>query len=1113
MNTNRFGKRYQLFVFLLLFCTSFIANGQGYNTTTWKFSNPKQFGFTVLDVDYFDNNNVIAVGSDGGIAKSTDGGSNWVYGGFTYLTPAGLLTKSTFNDVHYISSNTAYAVGDRGSMAKTTDGGITWTFVNTPLFTNAKNINACWFLDANRGYIGGQNNGTADSLPKLYFTLNGGASWDSIAAPASNGFTRCGYINNPNVPSVLLPVDAKLKEIYRIEFINNNLGYISGTGSPLFPVVSRNAVAATCLPGTGNLTTGAHTAALLWKFENGALTDYSISKERIGYSGINTNTVTCTTGFGNLTPAAQTYRAMNIINDSTVVIMSFNNNTVVRVHTGVNDRTGNINNGGAFEKGRYVVTNFPFPPTGGPQAGPPIPNPQVLLASNPYQIKRDANGKLYANGNFSRLWTSTDTGRNWREERSMIPGRNFSTTGVWAMDIAPNGKFLFMGSNGAVSDSVSGAFNTNYNVTAPAGSYAEIEFADCNTGIATGGSFITTTNDGGATWTDRFRADFQALNISISSVAFPFVNKAYFTTTNGALYRSPDRGVTMDPVFSNGNFQFQDVVAHGQDSIWVVGNSAFSVPAANRTSAVFRSFNNGVTWQTYSGFPVGSAVTALTKIHFPSRMVGYVAGSRSAIYKTTDAGITWTDISPFPAITPQINFTEVFAVDDNTVFACGNGFPRKVVFKSTNGGTTWTDISGNIAALGTGNLNGILMHDANNGYVVTPGGPLLKTTNGGATWTLDIAPINTLFEMSAFAPKTVPAGVSMENRKLFVTGFSIQGTSIMEYGNPATMNVNTTETVVNANCTNPAGGSITINATGGIGPYSYSINGGTFQTSNTFTGLTQGPKTITVKDAYCGTLTKTVTVGFTDNLTLSTNNDTLVCAGAPVQMRATSAATTYSWAPATGLSNPNISNPVATINSAVTYTVTASLNGCVKTGTVTVGIKPNPQINAGPDKTIVSGDAVTLEGSVAAGTVAQSISWSPAATLTGANTLTPVARPATTTAYTLTIVDNNNCTSTDAATITVIPYCVKVMNAFSPNGDGKNDLWLVTDGAPCTGQILVSVYNRYGGLVYKNENYRNNWDGTYNGKPVADGTYYYQISYRLINGNPVLVKGDVTILR
>jgi hypothetical protein len=83
------------FLIILLFSTSFTW-GQGvYNTTTWKFSNPKQFGFTIFDVDFFDNNNVLAVGSDGGIAKSTDGGRTWIYGIFTYPTPTGLITKAT----------------------------------------------------------------------------------------------------------------------------------------------------------------------------------------------------------------------------------------------------------------------------------------------------------------------------------------------------------------------------------------------------------------------------------------------------------------------------------------------------------------------------------------------------------------------------------------------------------------------------------------------------------------------------------------------------------------------------------------------------------------------------------------------------------------------------------------------------------------------------------------------------------------------------------------------------------------------------------------------------------------------------------------------------------
>ncbi len=1046
MNKHCNGKfKYYLFLILFSFSSTIsFAQTSKFNTTDWKFSNPQQFGFTVLDVDFFDNNTAIAVGSDGGIGRTTDGGSNWTYGVFTYINPAGFTAKANFIDVHFITSTIAYAVGSLGVMAKTTDAGITWSLVNTPLYANAKNINTCWFIDANKGYIGGAYNNTSDSLPKLYVTNNGGSTWDSIAAPAVNGVTRVGYINNVNIPSVLWPVDAKLKEIYRIEFTSTGVGYICGQGSPLFPSVSLRAVSTTvCTPGTSFLTTGAHTAALLWKFQNGVLTDYSISKERIGYSGINTNTVNCTTGFGNLSPAAQTYRAMNIINDSLVVMMSFNNNTVVRVRTGTNDFTGNLNNSNALEKGKYEVLNYPFPPTGGPQAGPPIPPVQVLLASNPYQIRKAANGKLFVAAGFGRMFSSVDTGRNWVQSIALPQGKNYSTYNILGFDIAPNGKFLTMGALGVVADSVPGtSWKSNY-VTVPASAaFTKMEFADCNNGVATGSGNINVTTDGGKTWWDRTRQDFISSFYSING--FSYVNnnpaKAYFAVSNGTIYSTANLNIappatpTLDPVYANGLMVMNDIATVGNDSAWAIGYYANAVPANLRTSKIFRTINGGVSWIEYSGFSVGTLSQNLTDIEFPSRLIGYAAGNRDTIYKTTNGGVTWSKLPlPSPGVTPQLTYRDMFAVNDNLVFIVGNGFPRRQVLRTTDGGATWQDISGNLIAQGAGNFNGVLFQDANNGYVMTPG-LMFKTTNGGTTWTMEAPPTGCIFEVAAFSPKKAPASVPFANRKLFVSGVNISGAPIMEYGNPANINVNSTETVTGG-CNIGAQGSIVINATGGIAPYTYSINGGPFQTSNTFTGLTSGTKTITIKDAYCGTLTKTVIVD----------------------------------------------------------------------------VKASPYVYAGTDLTIVDGDSVRLHGT-ATGTAA-SIAWTPNTTLTGANTFTPVATPNTTTNYTLTVTELNGCVSSDNVLVTVIPYCVKVMNAFTPNGDGINDRWLVTNGAACTKQIIAKVFNRYGELVYSNDNYNNDWDGKYKGKPVADGTYYYVLQYRLINGNSIPVKGDVTILR
>lgn len=1129
---------YLIMIFIMVGISTEAQVGTGaFNTQKWRFSDPKQFGFTVLDVHFLNNNFGIAVGGNGGIAITNDGGAKWQYGPFTYNAANGLKTTRTFLDVHIANTTVAYAVGEGGLMAKTIDAGQNWSFVVTPLFAGSRNINTCWFLNKDTGYIAGQFN-TPDSLPKLYVTRNGGNTWDSLAAPQVVGKTRAGFVANSTYAPINLNMDAKAKEIYRIIFVNANLGYISGQSSPLFPNLGiPNITNATTCALSGTQITGTHAAALLWKFSNGTLTDYSISKERLGYTGINTipSLINCTTKYGSITPQTQQYRAMNVYDDSTVVLMSFNNNTVVKVRTGRNDSTVNVNTG-LKENGKYELLNYSgltvYNPATLSQAVvfPPIPTtPQVLLASNPYQMRKSRNGKLHATANFGLMWTSVDTGRNWVQELSLPQGRNYSSFATWAFDILPSGKFVTLGQGGVVADSIpGGAFNSSYVFVGSGGNV--VDFTNCNNGIVTGGASIAVTTNGGASWVAKNRADFASSFFSINGFHYTSLNKAYFAVSNGTLYGSPDQATTLDPIFSNFSFRMNDVYGFGTDTIYGLGYSQFSVPTASRKSSFFRSTNAGTTWQTVDivtsspAAPPAPAFTAptLIKMAFPSSNVGYAIGSRNGVYKTTNGGLTWTSINPFPALNENIggafiSYTGVSAIDNNTVFVVGNMFAGgtnvRRVYKTTDGGTSWTDIAGSInTQLPSGNMTNILFSDANNGYVVGSS-VMFITNNSGTSWTMEIAPHGNIHNALGFAPRTVPASVPFANRKLFIGTISFGSgiPSIMEFGDTLNVNVNATEVITNANCTNLTAGAITLNTTGGIAPYTYSINGGPFQTSNTFTGLTAGVKSIVIKDNFCGTITKNITVGFTDNLTLTTNRDTSVCAGAPVQMIATSAANAYSWTPSAGLSNAAISNPVAIVNNNTSFTVRATLNSCIRTATVNITIRPNPVVTAGPDKTIVDGADVELNGSATGNTV--SIAWSPAATLTGANTFTPIANPSTTTTYTMTVVNDQGCTSNDNTVVTVIPYCVKVMNAFTPNGDGINDRWLVTNGAACTNQITVKVFNRYGNEVYSNENYQNNWDGTYKGKPVPDGTYYYVINYRLISGRVVPSKGDVTILR
>lgn len=318
-----------------------------------------------------------------------------------------------------------------------------------------------------------------------------------------------------------------------------------------------------------------------------------------------------------------------------------------------------------------------------------------------------------------------------------------------------------------------------------------------------------------------------------------------------------------------------------------------------------------------------------------------------------------------------------------------------------------------------------------------------------------------------------------------------------------------TVTKTDANCT--TSGSITINASGGgTPPYQYSINGGsTYQSSNVFTGLAAGTYTVITRNpvTQC-TATQQVTITFTNNLTMNNIAGGTICRGASFTPQVSSNAASYSWSPSAGVSNTTIANPVLSPQNTTTYTVTGTLGSCTILRTVTVTVFEGATANAGPDAIILTGDVYQMLSSGTAG----SYLWTPSTGLSSATVLSPTAAPQTTTTYSLTVTSPQGCTATDQMTLTVVPYCVKPMNAFTPNGDGINDRWLITDGN-CLIGVRAQVFNRYGSRVFESPNYDNTWDGTYKGKPLPDGTYYYVLEFVLLNGKRQVLKGDVTILR
>jgi hypothetical protein len=137
---------------------------------------------------------------------------------------------------------------------------------------------------------------------------------------------------------------------------------------------------------------------------------------------------------------------------------------------------------------------------------------------------------------------------------------------------------------------------------------------------------------------------------------------------------------------------------------------------------------------------------------------------------------------------------------------------------------------------------------------------------------------------------------------------------VLAYG-PLSINVTST---TYPSCTGSTG-SVTVAGSGGVPPYTYNINSGSYQASGTFSGLASGTYIFGVKD-NAGTV-RTISVQL-DALVITT--DTGTCTGSSVQLQAyTSGAWSYSWSPATGLSSTTIANPVANPASTQTYTASA----------------------------------------------------------------------------------------------------------------------------------------------------------------------------------------------
>lgn len=209
----------------------------------------------------------------------------------------------------------------------------------------------------------------------------------------------------------------------------------------------------------------------------------------------------------------------------------------------------------------------------------------------------------------------------------------------------------------------------------------------------------------------------------------------------------------------------------------------------------------------------------------------------------------------------------------------------------------------------------------------------------------------------------------------------------------------------------------------------------------------------------------------------------------------------------TGISPAGVFNPslAGAGTDSLYYRFTAA-NGCSAVAGQSLLVYPKPTADAGPDRTSLEGGFIVLNGSGTGNNI--SYAWTPDSAIQEATTPTPKISPSNDIVYTLTVTSADGCKASDQVFVKVLKKPI-VPNAFSPNGDGINDTWVIRylDAYP---GAEVNVYNRYGQIVYQSTGYQTPWNGTLNGQPLPVATYYWIINPH--NGRSQM-NGSVTIVR
>jgi gliding motility-associated-like protein len=256
----------------------------------------------------------------------------------------------------------------------------------------------------------------------------------------------------------------------------------------------------------------------------------------------------------------------------------------------------------------------------------------------------------------------------------------------------------------------------------------------------------------------------------------------------------------------------------------------------------------------------------------------------------------------------------------------------------------------------------------------------------------------------------------------------------------------------------------------------------------------------------CGTETDSVWVSIlTANITAG--NDTIVCPGRPANLWA-NGALYYEWSPGANGSSANGAQVSVLPPFNTTYMVVGTdAQGCQDSAYVQVSLFQPAFVSAGSDIFAVQGDLIQLTADPSG---PGAFLWSPTDEVSCPTCQSTVVTPNQNAIYSVYFTDQNGCTAQSQVNIFFDPFFY-VPNTFTPDGDMFNQYFRVIGGNYL--EVEVSIYDRWGELIYQFTDLKDYWDGSYNFRPCQDGTYTWKIIYTDYQNRKEVLTGHVNLLR